>query len=309
MVSSWSSWGSCSSVCGHGWKTRNRSVTIEASCGGAACPTYLDDESPFCYTFVCPKQLVFSSTEEAAELRGGWLGEYTEEGVHNERPYYRQRDDSGETDKFLFYDNNGWGSWMVGPKLGEGSGGLRHTQSSQRPAEARRSDEKQVKALEQPSSPFSHYLARPVAGSDDRKYWQYWDGEEWQADDKSLHLQWAGLEPCRSVEVAAMGEAAVIRQESMGAYLPTGQWRHGRPIYRKTEGGTRYLMIANGGWSVVDTLEATSFSLEGGRGTLSPGHPATGPSLYQGWQGWRYWAGKKWKDSKGELTVTCQPKQ
>ena len=51
-VSSWSPWRSCSKSCGSGTRSRSRSVTIPASCGGAACPG-LSVSRP-CNTHVCP---------------------------------------------------------------------------------------------------------------------------------------------------------------------------------------------------------------------------------------------------------------
>ena len=50
-VSSWSSWSSCSAnSCGqHGYESRSRTITSQASCGGAACPSSLR-ETQQCYS-------------------------------------------------------------------------------------------------------------------------------------------------------------------------------------------------------------------------------------------------------------------
>jgi hypothetical protein len=51
-VSAWSSWGSCSSDCGGGMRTREREVVINADFGGDTCPAI--EESQPCNTKPCP---------------------------------------------------------------------------------------------------------------------------------------------------------------------------------------------------------------------------------------------------------------
>ena len=38
--------------------------------------------------------------------------------------------------------------------------------------------------------------------------------------DQSLRLEFGSLEPCTRVEVAAQGEAAVVREAELGSYFP-----------------------------------------------------------------------------------------
>ena len=45
--------------------------------------------------------LVLSSTGVAAEYNGDMLGEYEEEGKFEGKPFFKQRDTEGSTDKFL----------------------------------------------------------------------------------------------------------------------------------------------------------------------------------------------------------------
>ena len=219
---------------------------------------------------------MLSSTAGAAEWQGDRLGEYVEEGTSGGRVYYRQRDDTGKEDTFLYY-NGACGDekrWLVGRELGECYGlGLRNPADTATP---------------------------PESG------WQYY-GDEWQSDDRSLGLEWGGLEPCRRVEVAARGEAAKKHKSKLGSYSATGRWLEGRPVYEKTEGATRHLRMAEGrtDWQVSSRLVGTGASLESGRGTLSPGDPAAGASVRSGVEGWRYWDGGEWQDSRGLVTVTC----
>ena len=114
--------------------------------------------------------------------------------------------------------------------------------------------------------------------------------------------------------MAARGEAANTRQQELGSYLPTGDWLQGRPVYSKAEGETRYLSMVEWGvgWAVTDKQVVASLASSGGRaflasgrGTISPGDPAAGPSVRGGWQGWSYWSDGEWLDSRGQVTVTC----
>ena len=52
QVTQWSDWGSCTSTCGGGVKTRDRTVTVNAAYSGAACPALADSSS--CSTDACP---------------------------------------------------------------------------------------------------------------------------------------------------------------------------------------------------------------------------------------------------------------
>ena len=134
--------------------------------------------------------------------------------------------------------------------------------------------------------------------------WQYhMEGGEWQSDDRSLGLQWGGLEPCARVEVG--GRALPAGDTDIGSYTPTGNWRSGRPIYRQTAGGTRYLKLILGAWGVYPKQLGVGPTLRSGRGTLSPGDPAAGPSVKEGLEGWKFWDGSTHKDSRGMITVIC----
>ena len=105
-----------------------------------------------------------------------------EEGTSSGRPYYKQRDNIGKTDFFLYYNGtcpDKW-RWLVGPELGKCLADLRNPADTATPS---------------------------VSG------WLYWDREVWQSDDRSLGLEWTGLQPCSKVEVAARGQAARIHGE------------------------------------------------------------------------------------------------
>ena len=227
-------------------------------------------------------RVVISSMAWAAEYQGNRLGEYVEEGIHNNRPYYKQRDNIGKTDTFLYYNEacEDEKRWMVGEDLG-----VCRTPYLRNPADT---------------------ATPPESG------WQYFlGGEEWGSDDSSLGLKQCGLEPCGRVEVTGRGKIANIMQHEMGSYFPAGNWLDGRPVYKKTEGETRYLRMEEGrsGWRVSPTLVGTGGYLESGRATVSPGSPAAGPSVRLGREGWRYWGGAEWQHSEGELAITCRVEQ
>ena len=227
---------------------------------------------------------MLSSTAETAELWGFLLGEYKEEGTSGGKPYYKQRDNVGKIDWFLFYSGSCLDhGWRVGPVLGA----------------------------------CSHKFLRNPADTDSPPAelgWQFHSNGNW-IDDSSLGLEFGSLEPCSGVDVAAQGEAAVVRKAELGTYLPTGDWLQGHPIYSKTEGETRYLRMAEqaNGWRVADARLGINSFLKNQRGTLSPGDADAQPNVWFGLskEGWRYWNdesdGKKWQRSRGQVTVTCNP--
>ena len=72
--------------------------------------------------------------------------------------------------------------------------------------------------------------------------------------------------------------------------LEVGRWSEGRPVYKKVNGETRYLLVGEGltGWVIDDSTASTGAFIEGGRGTNSPSSPEAGPSVRFGWTGWVY---------------------
>ena len=247
----------------------------------AKCPHFSDSRG--CSTASCAA-LVLSSTERAAEFHGRYLGEWmlVEGACSDGRPVYSRREDLDNRTQFstlLYYkascsdpidtlqDDTAPG-WIVG------TGGCGYILAN--PADT---------------------AFPPLSG------WRLADS----SSDPSLRLEFGSLDPCSRVDVAGRGGAAVIRKKEMGTYLPTGQWSQGRPVYSKTEGETRYLVLIGYKWCIVDNLEATPIKpyLEAGRGTSSPGHPATGPSLSGEREGWYYWDGTGWEDAGSRITVTC----
>ena len=75
--------------------------------------------------------IVFSSTAGAAEWWGHLLGEYVEAGEHGGRPYYRQRDTEGNTETFLYSEEDGW---FVSHTIGHNYDyGLRNYQKTAKP--------------------------------------------------------------------------------------------------------------------------------------------------------------------------------
>ena len=205
------------------------------------------------------------------------MGEYVEAGTYSNRPYYKQRDDVGKTDQFLYYEEDGCtdNGWLVGPEVGGCESGLRNPANQTFPS---------------------------------KSGWTFWSGG-WQSYDRSFKLEFNTLEPCNEVVVAAQGEVAKAQDQSLGSYFPNGNWLEGRPVYWKQKGEIRYLRMREGGitWLVSANDKGSNFNLESGRGTLSPGDSAAGPSAKLGFEGWAYADSGKTLDSKGQVTVTCVP--
>ena len=87
--------------------------------------------------------------------------------------------------------------------------------------------------------------------------------------------------------------------------LEEGRWSEGRPIFKKVDGETRFLLVAEGDtvWSITDSTTATGAWIQSGRATNSPSSPEAGPSVRLGGTRWRYWDGIEWIE--GDISVTC----
>ena len=129
---------------------------------------------------------MLSSTASAAENVGNRLGEYVEAGVHEGRPYYKQRDTLGN-EHFLYHREIGSYEWGVSETLGGEYDGVYNNQNTRLP---------------------------PTTG------WRYWDGEKRNSNDTSLTLSFTSLSPCQLVRVAGEGEVVggVVRRKQLGDY-------------------------------------------------------------------------------------------
>lgn len=224
----------------------------------------------------CPNEkatVVLSSTAGAAEYQGARLGEFVEAGEHGGRPFFTQRDTEGVSDKFLYSEG---GKWWVSDILGESSGWLRNKQDS----------------------PF------PPSGT-----WEFWSSSRipkgWQDDDTSLTLTFFTLSPCKMVRVTGRGDVVEKQRSKLGDYrLEVGRWSQGRPVYKKVDGQTLYLLVKESfpSWYISSSTTGTTGFIHSGRGTNYPSSPEAGPSVRSGYTGWRYWDGG-WQD--GDISVTC----
>ena len=87
--------------------------------------------------------------------------------------------------------------------------------------------------------------------------------------------------------------------------LEEGRWNAGRPVFKKTDGATRFLFVPRGltAWAIKDSITAAGSRIVGGRGTNSPTSPEAGPSDREGVTRWRYWDGAMW--AEGFLNFSC----
>ena len=123
--------------------------------------------------------------------------------------------------------------------------------------------------------------------------------------------------------------------------LEEGRWSEGRPVFKKVDGETRFLIVAEGStawtiqssttatssriqsgnfkkvdgetrflhvkegqtvWAIRDSTTATGPWIKGGRATNSPSSPEAGGSVRLGVTRWRY-SDNGWKE--GNISVTC----
>ena len=84
-----------------------------------------------------------------------------------------------------------------------------------------------------------------------------------------------------------------------------GSWSKARPVFKKVNGYTRFLLVKFGeiNWRIQSSTSGTAAYIVSGRGTNSPASPAAGPSVTEGVSRWRYWNGYGWRE--GYISVTC----
>ena len=87
--------------------------------------------------------------------------------------------------------------------------------------------------------------------------------------------------------------------------LEEGRWSAGRPVFKKVDGETRFLIVGEGSavWIITPSTTSTAAWIISGRGTNSPSSPEAGPSDREEVTRWRYWDGGKW--AEGDISVTC----
>ena len=164
-------------------------------------------------------KLVISSTGEAAERWGHYLGQYECAGEHNGAPYYRQTGDGYPL--YLYRDPQT--AWRAGLELGsteDGFCGLYH--------------------------PPTTGDTPPQSG------WQYLDDDQ-HHDDPRLVLTPGPLSPPLTITLQAEGELATLFPHHLGTFSKTDQWSEGRPVYRNQAGKLLYWW--GGRWSVGDTSD------------------------------------------------------
>ena len=86
--------------------------------------------------------------------------------------------------------------------------------------------------------------------------------------------------------------------------MEVGRWSEGRPVFKKINGYSRFLLVQEE-WSNVWTIRQKTFAdgayIQSGRATNSPSSPEAGASVRFGETRWTYTPG--WKE--GDISVTC----
>ena len=156
--------------------------------------------------------LVLTSTEGAAQLQGGSLGQYCYDPVTGT---YIQTNTEGGHEKYQpVYIYPVDDEWRVGPTPGKKSGWMYNPTKS--------------KSL-------------PVVG------WMYAD-ETWHADT-SLVISPGPLTLCDSLTVFASGPTAEKQPASLGEFSRTEMWWNGKPVFRNSHGQLLH-QSNNQGWIV-----------------------------------------------------------
>ena len=97
-----------------------------------------------------------------------------------------------------------------------------------------------------------------------------------------------------------------LRMIALSRRVEVGRWSEGRPVFKKVDGETRFLLVREGEttWTIRSSTTATGAWIQSGRATNSPSSPEAGPSVRLGVTRWRYADGKGgWKE--GDISVTC----
>jgi len=215
--------------------------------------------------------LLLESEGGAAEHHGGKMGYYEKtEEILNQRPVFKQR---GGDDYLYYYEESG--RWQVGPTPGEFGNSLIVTSTADTPASTG---------------------------------WKYWTSAKGYQTDSTLRLDTSPSDPsscCTSIKVAATGPAGRVQGEKMGNYEWKGDWLNGRKLFRGGRDGDQYLRVPTGtsSWSIGSSRDGES-GIQSGKATTCPCSPAAGPSVRQGWDGWRYWNDDEWHVDRS-ISVTC----
>jgi len=273
----WGEWSRCGDPCRLGNRTdkqtRSRSRVCSAlpffgkdQCEGPSHENGTCDHLPECETGYT---IVLSSTGTVAECQGSALGEFVKTGVHEEKPYYRQRD---PRDLFLFYalgnstlnSTGNTNGWYVGPVLGDPGN----------------SDVSLFSGRDTPSPPGDQ--------------WQFYDQDQetWREVDNSFTLEYTFLAPCQSLRVSGyLGRSDWLKigPESYGEYrLEAERWSYGRPVYQKISGTPQELLIAKGTWQIRRSWGEKRTNIRSGKGTNNPSWRHAGPSALDDTQNWFY---------------------
>ena len=212
--------------------------------------------------------VVLGSTAGAAEWMGEYFGEFVEqEGEHNRRIFFKQRETEAEEGAYIYFEEN---VWWVGQGLGKAKY-LRNTQVTKLP---------------------------PKSGWE---YGGYGDDSTLALEFASLPP------PCQLVEVKGDSEVRKHQPSKLGNYrIQENRWSCGRPVYQlDSELELWYLLMKKGspGWIIDSSTTRPGGWFQSGRGTNSPTDPEAAGSVRSGLTRWRYIGKGGWQE--GNITVKC----
>ena len=260
VAGSWGQWSSCNTPCGPGQRIRSSSngeVQVKE------CELRRCDQGEL---------LLVTSTGDAPDHWGSYMGLYQLIQQYNQSPAYRQVHNIIGTKAAYIYKSDS-GNWLANHELGDSSGGLRNTNSSPAP---------------------------PRSG------WQYARSGEFVSDPDLTVVTISDTSTliCPVINIQASGEADRKVPDYLGQFTITSQFSAGRPVWRNNKG--KYLSVHPDkvNWRVTNNVEDTAAGIQSG---VAPGLcPASARSRYNkrfNINSWKYWDGDEFRD--GDITVTC----
>ena len=102
-----------------------------------------------------------------------------------------------------------------------------------------------------------------------------------------------------------------LRMIALSRRVEVGRWSEGRPVFKKVDGRSRFLLVQEGwsnAWTIRQSTTDDGAYIQSGRATSSPAAPEAGSQVGEEVTRWRYAApGNTWEE--GDISVTCEERR